>query len=61
MEESKRGRGRPKKAPDEKLERLVLFVPPPVIAKVETDGKQWAVDELTKKAKPLRARKSKAE
>ena len=51
-EPTKRGRGRPKK--DEKLERPVLFVPPPVIAKVEADGKQWAVDELTKKAKPTK-------
>lgn len=48
-EPTKRGRGRPKK--DETLERLVLFVPPPVIARVEAEGKKWAVDGLTKMAK----------
>lgn len=51
MEEPKRGRGRPKKAPDERLERLVLFVPPPVIEKVEKHGKDWARRAL-EKAKP---------
>lgn len=60
MEEpTKPGRGRPKKA--EKLERLVLFVPPPVIAKVEADGKQWAVDELTKRAKPAKTKPPKSD
>ena len=61
MEEPKRSRGRPPKPPAEKLERLVLFVPPPVIAKVKADGKQWAVDELTKKAKPAKAKAPKSE
>lgn len=51
MEEQKRGRGRPPKAPDEKLERLVLFVPPPVVAKVEKHGKDWA-RRVLEKAKP---------
>lgn len=51
MEELKRGRGRPKKAPDEKLERLVLFVPPPVIEKVEKHGHDWARKAL-QRAKP---------
>lgn len=51
MKEAKRGRGRPPKAPDEKLERLVLFVPPPVIEKVEKHGKDWARRAL-EKAKP---------
>lgn len=51
-EPTKRGRGRPKQ--DETLERLVLFVPPPVVTKVKAEGKRWAVDGLTKlaKAKP---------
>ncbi len=51
MEEPKRGRGRPKKTPDEKLERLVLFVPPAVVAKVEAHGKDWARRAL-ERAKP---------
>lgn len=51
MDEPKRGRGRPKKTPDEKLERLVLFVPPPVVAKVEKHGKDWARRAL-ERAKP---------
>lgn len=60
MEEpTKRGRGRPKK--DETLERLVLFVPPPVTAKVAAEGKKWAVDGLVKLAKPPRARKPKGD
>ncbi|HEY8878258.1 MAG TPA: hypothetical protein VIN03_11880 [Roseateles sp.] len=53
MEEPKRGRGRPPKAPEEKLERLVLFVPPPVVAKVEKHGKDWA-RKVLEKAKPPR-------
>jgi hypothetical protein len=51
MEEPKRGRGRPPKPPAEKLERLVLFVPPPVIEKVEKHGKDWARAVLDR-AKP---------
>ena len=51
MEKPKRGRGRPPKASDEKLERLVLFVPPPVVAKVEKHGKDWA-RRVLEKAKP---------
>lgn len=55
MDEPKRGRGRPKKTPDEKLERLVLFVPPAVTAKVEKlgeRGKRWAVGVLVKAKLP---------
>lgn len=51
MDETKRGRGRPKKTDGEQLERLVLFVPPPVIVKVEKLGKDWARAVL-EKAKP---------
>ena len=51
MEQPKNPRGRPRKADDEKLERLVLFVPPAVARKVEQHGKPWAVSAL-RRAKP---------
>jgi hypothetical protein len=54
MDEPKRGRGRPKKTPDERRERLVLFVLPSVTAKVEKHGKDWACRVL-ERAKPPKA------
>ena len=42
MEQPKNPRGRPRKAEDEKLERLVLFVPRSTRLKVEEHGQEWA-------------------
>lgn len=52
MEEAKK-RGRPPKPEGEKLERLVLFVPPATKEKVERCGQEWARAVL-KRAKPPR-------
>ncbi len=51
MEQSKNQRGRPRKADDEKLVRLVLFVPPATAQKVERFGHEWARAVLLR-AKP---------
>jgi len=51
MEQPKNPRGRPRKAEDEKLERLVLFVPRPTRLKVEEHGQEWARAAL-KRARP---------
>jgi hypothetical protein len=51
MEQPKNPRGRPRKAEDEKLVRLVLFVPPATEQKVEKCGQEWARAVL-KRAKP---------
>lgn len=51
MEQPKNQRGRPRKADDEKLERLVLFVPRSTRMKVEDLGQEWARAVL-KRAKP---------
>ncbi len=51
MEQPKNPRGRPLKAEDEKLERLVLFVPRSTRLKVEEHGQEWARAVL-KRAKP---------
>ena len=51
MEQPKNPRGRPRKAEDEKLERLVLFVPRSTRLKVEQHGQEWARAVL-KRAKP---------
>lgn len=50
MEQPKK-RGRPRKAEDEKLVRLVLYGPPELARKVEVYGKPWAVAAL-RRAKP---------
>ena len=52
MEQPKNPRGRPRKADGEKLERLVLFVPPAVARKVEQYGKPWAVSTLRRAKQP---------
>lgn len=49
--EQPKTRGRPRKAEDEKLVRLVLYVPPELARKVEDHGKLWAVSAL-RRAKP---------
>lgn len=49
--EQPKTRGRPRKAEDEKLVRLVLYVPPAVAQKVDQHGKPWAVSVL-RRAKP---------
>lgn len=49
--EQPKTRGRPRKAEDEKLERLVLFVPRSTRLKVEQHGQEWARAVL-KRAKP---------
>ena len=51
MEQPKNPRGRPRKAEDEKLVRVVLFVSPAVARKIEQHGKPWAVSAL-RRAKP---------
>lgn len=51
MEQAKPQRGRPRKAEDEKLERLVLFVPRSTRLKVKEHGQEWARAVL-KRAKP---------
>ena len=51
MEQPKNPRGRPRKAEDEKLVRLVLFVPPAIAQKVEQHGQEWARTAL-KRARP---------
>jgi transposase len=51
MEQQKNPRGRPRKADDEKLERLVLFVPRSTRLKVEEHGQEWARGVL-KRARP---------
>lgn len=49
--EQPKTRGRPRKAEDEKLVRLALFVPRAVRLKVEEHGQEWARAVL-KRAKP---------
>jgi hypothetical protein len=49
--EQPKTRGRPRKAEDEKLERLVLFVPRSTRLKVEEHGQEWARVVL-KRARP---------
>jgi hypothetical protein len=49
--EQPKPRGRPRKAEDEKLVRVVLFVPPATAQKVEQHGQEWARAAL-KRAKP---------
>ena len=51
MEQPKNPRGRPRKSEDEKLVRLVLYVPPETAQKVEQHGKLWAVSAL-RRARP---------
>ena len=51
MEQPKNPRGRPRKAEDEKLERLVLFVPRSTRLKVEEHGQEWARGVL-RRARP---------
>lgn len=52
MEQPKNPRGRPRKAEDEKLVRLVLFVPPVVAHKVERCGQEWARAVLKRAKEP---------
>lgn len=49
--EQPKTRGRPRKAEDEKLVRVVLFVPPATAQKIEQHGQEWARAAL-KRAKP---------
>ena len=51
MEQPKNPRGRPRKSEDEKLERLVLFVPRSTRLKVEKHGQEW-VRAVLKRARP---------
>jgi AT hook motif len=46
--EQPKTRGRPRKADDEKLVRLVLYVPPDVARRVEDCGKPAAIAHLRK-------------
>ena len=50
--EQPKTRGRPRKADDEKLVRLVLYVPPATAQKVERHGKPWVVAALTQQPPP---------
>lgn len=50
--EQPKTRGRPRKAEDEKLVRLVLFVPPAVAHKVERCGQEWARAVLKRAKEP---------
>lgn len=45
-------RGRPRKAEDEKLVRLVLYVPPETAQKVEKHGQEWARVALRRAKQP---------
>lgn len=46
----KRGRGRPEKAPDEKLHRVTLFLRLPEVEKVQRGGQEW-VRRVLKRAR----------
>ena len=50
-------RGRPRKAEDEKLVRVVLFVPPATAQKIEQHGQEW-VRAVLKRAKPPAAQQA---
>lgn len=50
--EQPKTRGRPRKAEDEKLVRLVLFVPPAVAHKVDRCGQAWARAVLKRAKEP---------
>jgi len=54
MEQPKNPRGRPRKAEDEKLERLVLFVPRSTRMKVDEHGQEWARAVLLRAKPPAR-------
>jgi hypothetical protein len=54
MEQPKNPRGRPRKADDQKLVRLVLFVPQATAQKVEQHGQEWARAVLLRAKPPAR-------